>query len=295
MKNIILILSLILISGAIAFALLALKFYRQRKVIHAQNQLIESRDKMISSMNRAFNKQLLFIHHSVGDQWLNMAGLRMELMRHGLGVHDATYGDFIGEQTDMNNWHLKFSRDMDKILKFDYHPDFYYDSPLENDIIMFKSCFPNSQIIDEGTAPGNPDDAAKLVWNYKAVLESLKYIFSKYPDKIFIFVTAPPLIQGQTTLENAQRAREFNDWAKNIYHSEYKRDTGLDNLLVFDLFDILADSTNCLKSEYKFKVGDSHPNTTGLAEATRQFVRFLAANNVISDDVVENAIPIAGD
>jgi hypothetical protein len=270
----------IIVVGGVAALLLAYKYYRQNKAISIMRDEIKNRDQILSSINRSFDRQLLFIHHSVGSQWLEEGALRAELIKYGLGVHDATYGDRIGENTDMCNWVDKFSNHMDDIFKFDYHPDTYYKETGENAIIMFKSCFPNSQIIAEGTEPGNAGDTTKSIWNYRATMDSLKSIFRRYPQKTFIFATAPPLVPGQTSLENAKRAREFNNWAKGPFIEKYKQETGLSNFLVFDFFDILAGKDNCLKSEYRRSDSDSHPNAVGLRKATGEFLNLLKLSNM---------------
>jgi hypothetical protein len=281
LKILISILLLILVTGGAAGILLWYKYNQQSKLIRAMKNELAEKDKLISRSNVAFDKQLLFIHHSVGSDWLNKGGLRLELLKHGIGVHDATYGDQIGENTDMCHWSNKFSNDMEKIFKFDQHPDSYYLDAHENDIVMFKSCFPNSDIVGDGNPPGDPNDQTRLTSNYKATLESLKEIFKKYPDKTFIFITAPPLVPGQTNPSNSARAREFNNWSKNVLYDEYKRKTQLDNFLVFDLFDILADSSNCLRKEYRTNDNDSHPNASGLTKATNEFTQFLKNKNIV--------------
>jgi hypothetical protein len=281
MKILISVLLLIIVAGGAIGALLLYKYYQQTKAMKAMENEVGMKNQLISLGNQAFGKQLLFIHHSVGSQWLDKGGLRLELLKHGIGVHDATYGDQIGEQTDMCHWTGKFANDMQKIFKFDYHVDGYYSDSLENDIIMFKSCFPNSQIVGDGEKPGDPNSTARLVSNYQATMFSLKEAFRKYPGKIFIFLTAPPLVPNQTTPENGSRARNFSNWTKASFYNQYKQETGIDNFLVFDLFDILADSSNCLKKEYRINENDSHPNPAGLKTATGEFIRFLEEKRII--------------
>lgn len=284
MRVLIGILILIIIAGGAISVLLAYKYHRQAGRLDTLEKEIGARDRLVSDINQSFERQILFIHHSVGNQWLNEGGLRIELLRDGFGVHDATYGDEIGEYTDMCDWANKFSNQMDKILKFDYHPDTYYSGPFENDIIMFKSCFPNSQIMGEGDPPGDPNDKTKLTWNYKVTMETLKSVFSRHPDKTFVFVTFPPLVPVATNPEEAQRARDFSNWVKGSFCAEYTKDTGLNNFHIFDLFDILADSSNVLKAEYRISESDSHPNATGLQKATADFAEFLYSNNLLENN-----------
>ena len=70
----------------------------------------------------------------------------------------------------------------------------------------------------------------------------------------------------------------FNNWLKNEWLPAYKAShPGLNNVAVFDLFDVLAypDSDpshpNRLKAEYGGTSGDSHPNAAADGYATQLF------------------------
>ncbi len=261
--------------------------YKYRKGNYQLNQIKQSLDQSRIDYNKVFGKRLVFIHHSVGNNWLSEGSLSDSLMANGIGVHHITYGDDIGEKTDLNDWTVKFSNDFGKIIKFDYHPDILYSDGKENDIVMFKSCYPNSNITADGNPPGNPTELTKTLWNYKAVFENLKTQFSKNPNKIFIYVTAPPLVPNQTTPENAARARQFNNWVKNDFLAKYKQETGLNNLFVFDFYDLLADGNNTLRSEYRRSDNDSHPNIRGSQEATKMFMQFLRENKITNRNLTQ--------
>ena len=116
---------------------------------------------------------LLFIHHSSGATLLadkgeksgnyclwpthpSGGGLRNLLRQNNYNVHEATYGSKIGQKTDINNWHAKFRDHMDKILKTDHQDRLYKDDSVNN-IVLFKSCYPNNNIVSDGTSPGDPD------------------------------------------------------------------------------------------------------------------------------------------
>jgi len=278
MKIIVAILALSIIVNLVGLVVVYKYLKTRRQLDRVTQSLIQTRVEY----NRQFSKQLLFIHHSVGENWLNEGGLRDSLAGLGVGVHSATYGSDIGQETDMSDWATKFDRYFDKMLKYDVRPDILYPGDMENDIIMFKPCFPNSDVAAEGTPPGNPHDKALTVWNYKSVFENLLERFSKAPGKLFIYVTAPPLVPGETSAENAARAREFNNWVKNDFAAEYKQRTGLENFLVFDLFDVLADSSNYLKSEYRRSDTNSHPNDDGSRAATVNFMRFIRNSRILN-------------
>jgi hypothetical protein len=165
---------------------------------------------------------------------------------------------------------------MDDILKFKSHPNLYYDDGTTNDVVMFKSCFPNSDVIKAGEPPGDPLSKTRTLANYKAVFVGLVKEFKKRPDKLFIFLTSPPLVPSQTSAENAARAKEFNQWLVNELQPEYVKETGLDNFHVFDLFEILTDESNYLRSEYRQpNPNDAHPNEVAAKAAAVGFIEFF--------------------
>ncbi|MCL4692803.1 MAG: hypothetical protein KJ060_09870 [Candidatus Hydrogenedentes bacterium] len=108
----------------------------------------------------------------------------------------------------------------------------------------------------------------------------LEDVFSDHPDTLFIVVTAPPLHFAPvdaTTDANAHRARVFNNWLKNTWHPGYVGATGLQNVAVFDWFDVLAYPDdhalhpNRLRDEYGGASGDSHPNSIAMLYSTEVF------------------------
>jgi len=273
MLRVALILLLLSLIGNIIGLYFIYKQYKSQKQLAAAHSSIAS---LTETLDGLFATRMIFIHHSVGDALLTYGGLADSLRGMGILVKGATYGDEIGNRTDMCDWLPKFQNDMNRILTFKAHPDIYYQDGKTNDIVMFKSCFPNSDIDAEGTAPGDPVARAQTTANYKALFESLKEQLKKYPDKLFIYMTAPPLVPEATKPENAKRAREFNNWLVQDFAPRYYRETGLNNFAVFDLFDALAGTDNYLKKEYRLGDGDnSHPNAIGDKAAAKIFMDFF--------------------
>lgn len=256
--------------------------------------------------------RLLFIHHSVGGQWLaepgpdqeraasihashpHGGGLRKALQDQGYEVNEASYGSAIGEDTDLFHWLPKFRKEMDKVLRTTFN-DEAYTSDEKNRIVMFKSCYPNSRFEELGEAPGNPDGPALTVWNAKATLTALLDEFKKYPDTLFIYVTAPPnapkygaepLVKvllkkalgkpttGDVMANQASLARTFNTWVAST--DGWLKDYPLKNVVVFNLYDVLTDhgASNFLRYPTG-KGDDSHPSRQGHQKATAAFVPFL--------------------
>jgi len=211
----------------------------------------------------------------------------------------ASLGSTPGNSTNMNHWILWFNDYLDGVKDQDTSDGF-------NKIIMFKSCYPISNISSDGTEPGDPFSSSQTTVNYKAVYrhpdgtghtysqggysyKPLEDIFAENPDVLFIPVTAPPLNYTATTDANAHRARLFNNWLKDDWLGSYNTaHPVLDNVAVFDWFDVLAypddhsSHPNRLKEEYGGASDNSHPNSTANAYSTQVF-----ATN--PDNFIDNA------
>ncbi|MFH2002260.1 MAG: hypothetical protein ABIK28_21490 [Planctomycetota bacterium] len=250
----------------------------------------------LEDMMEEFN--FLFIHHSVGGNWLHsqQGQLRLALENPAYNdyifeVHDATYGDTIGEDTDVCHWLPKFQNQMDLVLTFDYHTDNYYTDPSEfNQIVMFKSCYPASDIDEEGVPPGDPTSSDKTIWNYRAAYRACGSIFASYPQILFVIVTAPPRNRYSSAYDvtRGTNACIFNQWMKDCFVDDYRLATGLNNVVVFDLFgDVLAEpitdptAPGALKEMFSSGGTDSHPNVMGSKAATITFIPFI--NRVVKE------------
>ena len=247
----------------------------------------------------------MFIHHSVGLNWLNDglhdALLAKEYVNERNDIYYGTVvepdpdrppslGAFPGDNTFMNHWLMWFNDYLGSVRQFECSDGF-------NCVIMFKCCFPASNIVSDGFEPGDPF-AYRTIANYKAVYRHfygpgttylrdgyiyypLEDIFAANPDILFIPVTAPPrhyAPEDATTDEEAHRARVFNNWLKNEWlPGYYEANPGLYNVAVFDLFDALTypddhpEHPNRLRAEYGGESGNSHPNTAANIVLTESF------------------------
>lgn len=256
--------------------------------------------------------RLLFIHHSVGGQLLaepgetqsladsihvvheNGGGLRKQLESQGYEVHEASYGSDVGQDTDLFDWLPKFRTKMDKVLRVSFN-DKLLEGDERNDIVMFKSCYPNSRFEGMGEAPGDPQGPALTVWNAKATLTALLDEFEKHPDTLFVYFTAPPnapvapsdraakwLLKkalGRPTAvevmaERATLARTFNDWVNSP--DGWLKGYPNKNVVVFDYYDVLTDEGQSNFLRYPTGDGsDSHPARAGQKKAADAFVPFI--------------------
>ncbi len=251
--------------------------------------------------------RLLFIHHSCGGQWLAPPGpdrgidciyetavnggrLRDALTAQGYEVHEASYKSLVGARTDIFDWLPKFRDHMEEVLRCDQQDTFYQDER-RNEIVLFKSCFPNNHFLGRGQAPGNAEGPELTVENAKAAYRALLPEFAKRPRVLFVAVTAPPLALGRGPLyrliarrllgrpsakQSGPYAREFNNWLKDTDGGWLSRYDG-NNVAVFDLYDVLTDYGDSDSLRYPTgRLGDdSHPSSMGNQKATKAFVPFL--------------------
>ena len=192
------------------------------------------------------------------------------------------------------------------------------DPETENQIIMFKSCYPNTllkgSISDppstELTPPRNftPDSDFHTVANAKRIFNDLLPYFSRNSDKFFVIITPPPQYELP---EQGRIARGFANWLVHFWLKEnnYKQK----NVMVFDLYNVLTSKGEKGKNDvnieegnhhriwngevqhivgtenhllsYPKKIGDDHPSHEGLRKATIEFVPLL---NYYYNDWMEN-------
>jgi hypothetical protein len=269
--------------------------------------------------------RLVFVHHSTGQNWLNHA-LRSQLNTnryfvvdsdYGWGPEDSDLGGPIGDFTDIGYWYNWFSGP-----NRDTHLGALYvtanndslnvgvaDPGGANTVVMFKSCFPNSALggnpTDPPTTTDNPlrgqgaGSDAMTVANAKGIYVDLLGYFAARQDRLFIVVTAPPLLADSTNASQAANARAFNEWLVSNWLSTYPHH----NVFVFDFYNVLTSNggdadTNDLGAttgnHHRFingaiqhvsnqgtnysaygVNGDSHPTSAGSEKAAAEFLPLL--------------------
>lgn len=249
--------------------------------------------------------KLVFIHHSCGGNWLADpasnplgGGLGWALMENNYFVSATNYGwgpDSIGDATEIPNWldwfrgerspaylEALYHENQQNIGDFGSWPRLSADPGGENQIILFKSCFPSSDLA------GSPQDApAPEGWlsvsNAKYVYNEILKTFATHPDKLFVVVTAPPLQHSAY----AANARAFNLWLVHEWLSENQY--ALNNVAVFDYYNVLSGPDNhhrVVNGEIQhtympgqdllyYPSSDDHPSQAGNSKATQEFLPLL--------------------
>jgi hypothetical protein len=220
MKKILIIAIILILAGALAFVIWA-KFLKNPSPSNSQNQ--EN-----SNAKTTFEKSVFFVHHSTGEIYWT-GGMEKALTDAGYNAA-APWWD---GNTDPPDFYNEFSNpDRWKILE-------------PYDIIIFKSCFPASDITSN-----------EMLEQYKNDYNQLYEIFRAHQDKLFVPMSTPPLLKNHTTPEAAQRALEFEKWLLGEYKDNYDGK----NLAPFGLHSLLSDENGYLKNDFVVSTEDDHPN-----------------------------------
>lgn len=214
---------------------------------------------------------MVWLHHSTGDALLK-GGLLDALKADGVVFHDINYeeaavdGYVVGDHTDIPEWPKTFNtpKYFDVVKSWELA-----GKKPHHDIVMFKSCYPNSDITSDA-----------MLDEYKKYFNELIPTFRANPDILFIGMSTPPLVAAKTSPEAGARARKWSQWVT----SEFARD--LKNVKVFDLFDALAIASdkpdaNTLVPQFATGSKDSHPSPEGAQAVTRLFIPWF--NRVVRE------------
>ncbi|MCP4131499.1 MAG: hypothetical protein GY754_11020 [bacterium] len=242
--------------------------------------------------------RLMFIHHSTGRQWLsagpsstsaNYGKLGQELNNNNYYVTDSDYGwESIGSTTDTVHWPDWFK---DSVMSSVYSnttvgaysganfSNSFSDPGGENEVIMFKSCYPNSEVGD------SIDDE-------KSIYSGLLSYFAQHTDKMFVLIIPPP----EQNINNPAKTRELANWLVD-FNNGWLAGYAHRNVFAYDYYNVLTDPNNhhyvqdssvkhivsdspvdaVNPNELYYPSGDNHPSVTGQQKATEEFVPVLNA------------------
>lgn len=227
---------------------------------------------------------LIFIHHSTGENWLSDTdgGLGIALAANNYYVSDTNYGwgpNAIGDTTDIGNWWSWFRGPASPAILSALYNESGQNAAYsrlsakpagENQIIMLKSCFPNSALrgnaadivplINSNPLAGQDSSSEyHTIANVKGIYIDLLNYFATRQDKLFIVITAPPLSDGTW----ANNARAFNQWMVKEWLKNYP----YKNVGVFDFYNVLTtNGGNSNINDLSLSTGNHH-RWTGAAIA----------------------------
>ena len=234
--------------------------------------------------------KICFIHHSTGSAWIatDKGTLGTALNANGYYVVECDYGWSDpgydqGSSTDTGDWPDWFN---DTVMPYVYANEAHFDYTNsiddpggEVEIVMFKSCYPNSEV-------------GRSIVDEQAVYNSLLEYFGDHTDRMFVLVVPPPEI----VINSAALTRELANWLAD-------RDSGWlsgyahDNVYAFDYYNVLTDpnnhhrigasgseehivSVNPVDSAnpnelYYYTGTNDHPTSEGHRKATEEFLPLL--------------------
>ena len=141
-------------------------------------------------------------------------------------------------------------------------------------VIMFKHCFPSSNILEDGDS-ADIDSDIKTLGNYKLQYEALREKLQSFPDTKFILWTGAVQVESQISEDQALRAKEFNRWVIEEW------DEPADNIHLWDLYALQTEGGLYFKDAYAVSPTNSHPNPVFASRVVK-----LLSSRII--DVIEN-------
>lgn len=191
-------------------------------------------------------KKILFIHRSVGQHLLKYGNLRSLIQAKGLSFDDYNNNDGVLTLDDGTKVTDAITMP-DNNTNPDNLADFFAEWPSlldEYDIVVIKSCYPNSHI-------KNATQLSKIKDNYQSIINA----FNQH-DKKLVILTTPPLRPLFTNPTEAHFANELADWLVAEAHG---------NIHTYNLHARYAASSGkhagMLRPEYRRLLPwDNHPN-----------------------------------
>jgi len=243
-----------------------------RSTAHLILSVLDS--QRVRSYSRGQYTNIMFLHHSVGEKLVEQGKVRERLVEAGYVLWDQAYNwqQLIGPDGKATGYSYNVpndNTDPDGLAQIFSQPVYSlplntFSGLLQHEVIIFKSCFPVSDITSD-----------EQLASYKTFYLGIRDVMRKHPDKVFIVLTPPPLNPVETNLVNAKRARAFANWLKSNEFLAHQT-----NVFTFDLFDAFAESDlaapdySMLRQDYR-NGADSHPNAKANEMIAPLFVDFV--------------------
>lgn len=214
----------------------------------------------VTAHSRSEFTNVVFLHHSTGGALIHEGGVRELFTEAGFDFWDHGYNytglrDPNGQRTGYSYVIPDDNTDPDGLASI--FAQRVYPLPLnalsgllQHEVIVFKSCFPVSDITSDAQ-----------LQQYKDWYLGMRDVMDAHPDRVFVVMSPPPLHPAATTATAAERARAFADWLTSPEYLD-----GHPNIFAFDFFDALAEDdaaspeANMLRAGYRPEAVDSHPN-----------------------------------
>lgn len=222
---------------------------------------------MTNQARTARQTRAVFVHHSVGRQLIDSASIRSALLDEGIELTDVDYNK-IGargpagtplsappvpeDDTDIGAYVSLLTGD---------EQDGFLQWLRTFDIVVLKSCYPNSNIKSSDAEVRRRKEIETIV-SHSAVL-----------FRSAVWVTPPPLTRFRTTNSSAARAHAVAQWTVEMPRSP--------NVAVFNLHAELSEvdggQRGMLREDFRRLPLDSHPNRLGAARAGASLAKAIIA------------------
>ena len=231
-------------------------------------------------------KKIIFLHHSTGySVWLGKTNRY---------VYKLTGKGDVQKYFDKHNKKYKTGYEIKDLFfpksepygwnnyPFDYYniwvknagEEPYMEEPTleiltrDYDVIIFKHCFPVSNIKED---TGNPDidSPVKSLENYKLQYEALKQKMHQFPDNKFIVWTPAVNTQALMSEEQAIRTKLFHDWIINDW------DETSDNIYIWDFYKYETEGGLYLAEKNAVSSQNSHPNSEFSGKVAPLFGKYI--------------------
>ena len=236
--------------------------------------------------NKREMKKILFLHHSTG--WNILLGNTNKYLYKLTGKSDMHkfFNSYYKENGEnyliTERFFPKESPYGWKNYPFDYFNIWvknagenpYMEEPTleiltnEYDLIIFKHCFPGSNIMNDSGTP-EIDSEKKRIENYKLQYNALKNKMREFPDTKFIVWTLATQVENRITEDEAKRAFEFYKWIIEDW------DEKGDNIYVWDFYKYETEGGLYMLDKYAVGPNDSHPNKEFSSQLLPVFCKYI--------------------
>ena len=221
---------------------------------------------------------IVFLHHSTGNNLIDQSNLREMLSEEGYRLWDHHYNEtglrnpdgiyegynyrVPGDNTNPDGFAEIFSQPELTV------PLNTFSALMQHEVIIYKSCF----------RPANHIASDAQLQQYKDWYIDIHATMAAHPDRVFVLMTIPPLNPAETNPDEAARARTFAEW---MLSDEFL--AGQRNVFVFDFYGLLAEHDpsapdyGMLRADFR-DGDDSHPNQKANETIGPIFAEFLKEN-----------------
>jgi hypothetical protein len=231
-------------------------------------------------------KKIIFLHHSTGKNiWLGKTNRYVyKLTKKGdvqkffnqyNSVHKTNYQieEMTFPKATPYGW-KNYPYDYYKIWVKNAGETAYLEEPTlelltkDYDIIIFKHCFPVSNIAaDTGKPDINSDE--KRIENYKLHYNALKKKIHEFPENKFIVWTPAVNTRNLMNEEEAIRTQQFYTWMTEEWNEDG------DNIYIWDFYKYETDGGLYLAEKNAISPGNSHPGKEFATKVAPLFCNFI--------------------